>query len=357
MGIPFSGQMWRLKEMRPLTTDERASFAILALYMVLFGVCSFIFWESLQLRIAGSVGAVCGIFLFVATFFNTEARGRGDSLHPVRSYLVSFFIVLCILFLIRWLGGYAADTAYGIWILALGTIFTLIVFRKAMVQVTTTVLAGVFIFVTVNNWDDVLSGEMKFEDVLRQSGTAIFETATIKEVTHMLIASNYMGYLNRIDYRDPQINIMATRAVADAKDDDLNKTRAILDMVSNEIHYVSDPDDGSEHAKDPIITLISGGGDCEDQTLLLCSLLETVGVKSYIVFTGDHVFALVRFNRRYPDLLAAPHVYIDGDPCYALDPADPGAVIGQSSANPKDICRIFDVRSKTMTRFERYSGT
>jgi hypothetical protein len=347
-----------MKEMRPLTTDERASFAILALYMGLFCVCSFIFWDLLWLKVLGVTAATAGLFLFVAAFFNTEARGHGqanESLHPVRSYLISFFIALLVLFLLRFLGGLIGSLILSVTVLYVGAALALIIFRKAMVQVITTLLAVFFIIVIANNWNDVLSRQMTFKDALRQSGMAVFQIGPIQDVTNMLIAGNYMGYLNRIDYRDPQINIVATRAVAEAQDDDLRKTEAILKMVSNDIHYVSDPGDGLEFAKDPVITLISGGGDCEDQTLLLCSLLETVGVKTYIVFTDEHVFALVPFEKDYPELLAAPHVFVGGTPCYALDPSDRDAKIGQSSATPKDISRVFDVRRKALVRYSIFA--
>ncbi|RKX37501.1 MAG: hypothetical protein DRP64_17070, partial [Verrucomicrobia bacterium] len=122
-------------------------------------------------------------------------------------------------------------------------------------------------------------------------------------------------------------------------------------FVSNEIHYISDPEDGLEYAKKPINTLISGGGDCEDQTLLLCSLLETVGVKTYIAFTDDHVFALVRFNQSHPVPGVAPHLFVDGIACYALDAADPGALIGDCVSKPYAVERVFDVRRRAPVAF------
>ena len=138
----------------------------------------------------------------------------------------------------------------------------------------------------------------------------------------------------------------------DAGDDDLRKTKAILAFVSNEISYVSDPDDGGEYAKDPITTLISGGGDCEDQTVLLCSLLESVGVKAYMAFTADHVFAYVQFDQVYTSLDDLPYVLIEGHRCYMLDPADPGAKIGYGAEPVGRTERVFDVRSKELVSFE-----
>ena len=342
---------WKSGEIRPLTTDERASFVTLSIYMLLFSFCTFVYWDSLILKIVGVTVATGGLILFIAAFFNTEAPEKSHSLHPLRSYLFSLFIMLLVLFGIRFLGGLIHNLVLSVVVLYGGLIGALVVFRKALVQVASTLLAVVFLFVTVNNWHDVLVGHMRFQDAIRQCGRSLFQIGPIQDVTNMLVAGNYMGYLSRIDYRDEQINILAIQTVADANDDELKKTESILDFVSNEIFYVSDPADGIEYARKPIITLLAGGGDCEDQTLLLCSMLESVGVTTYIAFTDDHVFALVRFGRDYPELAAAPHVFVDDHPCYALDAADPGAMIGGSSARPNQIKRVFDVRRKSPAAF------
>ncbi len=342
---------WRRGEVRPLTTDERASFVILSLYMLAFCLCMFVYWDSLLLNVLGATVAVCGVFLFVAAFFNTEAPGQGNSIHPLRSYLFSVFITLLVLLLVRVVGGMISNSVLSAIVLYGGLLAALVVFRKALVQVATAMLVVVFLFVTINNWHDVLAGHMRFKDAVRQSGHVIFQIGPIQDVINVLVTGNYMGYLSRIDYRDEQINILAIRTVAHAQDDELEKTRAILGFVSNEIHYVSDPGDGVEHAKDPITTLIAGGGDCEDQTLLLCSMLESVGVKTYIAFTDDHVFALVRFRNRPAGLDVEPHLYIDETPCYALDASDPGATIGRSAALPGRVKRVFDVREKAPVFF------
>ena len=338
-------------EERPMTTDERASAVIVSFYMVLFCLCTFIFWDSLVLKIIGATTAVGGIFLFVAAFFNTEGREKSDSVHPLRSYLLSVFITLMVLFVIRFLAGTIDSVVWSAIIVGAGLLVALVVFRKALVQVATTLLAAVFLFVTISNWDDVLVGRMKFKDVARQCGHLVFQIGPIQDVANLLLAGNYVGYLSRIDYHDKQIHIMATRIVADTHDDERLKTHAILDFVSNEINYISDPGDGIEFAKDPVSTLIAGGGDCEDQTLLLCSMLETVGVKTYIAFTDEHVFALVRFSHGYRVPGVAPYLFIDGMACYALDASDPGASIGDCAVAPHSVKRIFDVRRRAPVTF------
>ncbi len=342
---------WKYGEVRPLTTDERASFVILSLYMVVFCACTFMYWDSLVLKILGMTSAAGGVFLFVAAFFNTEASEKSNSIHPLRSYLFSLLITLLVLFSIRFVGGLIGSFFFSATLLYTGLIVALVVFRKALVQVVTALLILVFAFVTLSNRNDVLLGRMTFKDAVQQCGHIFFQIGPIKDVANLLVSGNYMGYLSRIDYRDKQINILATRTVLGANDDELAKTKAILDFVSNEIEYVSDPGDGVEFTKDPATTLAAGGGDCEDQTLLLCSMLETVGVKTYLVFTDEHVFALVRFSTKYPDIGTEPYLFVEGAPCYALDAADPGAWIGRSAAAPEKVKRIFDVRRKSPVCF------
>ena len=340
----------RVRGTRPLTTDERASFAIVSLYLVTFCIAAFIYWDSVVIKGLGVTAATCGIFLFVAAFFNTEGRDQSESMHPLRSYLISFFFVLSVLFVLRYVGGLIHNYLISVVVLYAGLFISLIVFRKAMVQVVTTMLVLIFLFVTLHNSAAIIGGRMGIKDSIRQCGQVVFRIGPIQDMKNLLIAGNYMTYMGKVDYRDPQINIVATRNVADSDDDELKKTRALLQFVSDEIHYVSDPDDGFEHAKTPITTLIAGGGDCEDQTLLLCSLLESVGVKTYVAFTDDHVFALVRFSKDYSGLAPA-HAYIDNVPCYALDPADRGAFVGRSGAPPEQIKRIFDVRRRMPVKF------
>jgi len=347
----------RGREVRPLTSDERASFIILSLYMVAFCVAAFAYWDSLVLRILGVTAASGGLFLFVAAFFNTEAPEKSKSIHPLHSYLINILLLMLILFTLRYVGGLITNMVLSVAVLYTGLIVSLVIFRKAMIQVLSALLALTFLFVTVQNREAVLNGRLGFEDTLRICGKMIFEIGPIQDVANMLIDGQYITYLNHIDYRNEQINILAVRKVSRVGDDDLRKAIALLDFVSNDIYYVSDPDDGLEHAKDPISTLLSGAGDCEDQTLLLCSMLESVGVKTLIAFTDDHVFALVRFSKDYPALEAKPYVYVEGKPCYALDPSDPGANVGETITPPEKLSRVFDVRSKKRVDFTLEPGT
>ena len=64
--------------------------------------------------------------------------------------------------------------------------------------------------------------------------------------------------------------------------------RAIYEWVQNEMIYISDPPD--DWFKQPLHTLMVGGGDCDDLAMLLCSLWRSIGFKTYLGFLPGHVF-------------------------------------------------------------------
>jgi hypothetical protein len=55
--------------------------------------------------------------------------------------------------------------------------------------------------------------------------------------------------------------------------------------------YLSSPMN-SNTLQSPLHTIESKDGNCEDLSILLCSLLMNIGIQSYLVFTDDHVYAM-----------------------------------------------------------------
>jgi hypothetical protein len=342
---------WKPGEMRSLNGDERISFTVLTLYLFIFCACTYLFWPSLSLKIIGGTAALMGIMLFTAALLNKGTLPRKHSKYTIKWYLISFFSGLVVLMGLRFVARSVEDYKLAAVIIFGSLTLLLIIFQKTIIQILMAFLALAFIAVTVDNWNAAVSGNMSFLDTLGKCGRAIFHIQPIEDVANTLIAGNYMGYLNKVDYRDEQLNMLAVRKVRNAGDDELRKAMILLDFVSNDIMYVSDPGDGFEYAKAPLNTLISGGGDCEDQSVLLCSLLESVGVKTYLGFTSDHVFALVSFPYPYKELAEVPYILVNGQRSYILDAADPNAKIGYGAARLNQIERIFDVRTKAMTKF------
>lgn len=67
---------------------------------------------------------------------------------------------------------------------------------------------------------------------------------------------------------------------------------ALFDAVKEKIEYVSDPR-GNDIWESANVTLKIGAGDCEDQAILLSSMLEAVGGTTRVYLTNSHAFAAV----------------------------------------------------------------
>ena len=76
------------------------------------------------------------------------------------------------------------------------------------------------------------------------------------------------------------------------------QAQAVFEWVRDNIRYVRDPA-GLEQFRKPIRTVQQGMGDCDDMTILICSLLGTIGLNCIIRVIGvssdepEHVYPLV----------------------------------------------------------------
>ena len=68
--------------------------------------------------------------------------------------------------------------------------------------------------------------------------------------------------------------------------------KAMFYFVRDNIQYVSDPE--KQYVQSPSETLISGGGDCEDKSILLAVLLEAIGMDADVGLTQNHAFVRVQ---------------------------------------------------------------
>ncbi|MDI9394904.1 MAG: transglutaminase family protein [Euryarchaeota archaeon] len=105
---------------------------------------------------------------------------------------------------------------------------------------------------------------------------------------------NYFKKINLlVEPTDPEVRAKAAetaRAYPGAYN--IYQVCALFDMVKEEIKYVSDPRENDiwEPAN---LTLRIGAGDCEDQAILLSSMLEAVGATTRVYITDKHAFAAV----------------------------------------------------------------
>jgi hypothetical protein len=113
----------------------------------------------------------------------------------------------------------------------------------------------------------------------------------------------YAAYLDKIYARSTDVNALASKLARGCPADDrLCETARILAFVTDRVDYRSDPR-GAEYVKGPQATLAAMAGDCEDKSILLISLLESIGHHTFMVFTPRHAYALDCYHQELSALL------------------------------------------------------
>ena len=122
------------------------------------------------------------------------------------------------------------------------------------------------------------------------STTGCFETISNFSIDSNLRRAN--PYLNKIDVDSETLHNYAASIIQQCKSDD---SACVLNQIYRHIvdnyDYISDPDD-EEVIQSPYETINRKGGDCEDLSILLISLLENIGITSYLILTDSHAYAL-----------------------------------------------------------------
>ena len=98
-------------------------------------------------------------------------------------------------------------------------------------------------------------------------------------------------YIEKIVVDDAELKELAIALVQGYPDKE-GKVNAIYRYIVENFVYIADPD-YTEVIQSPFDTLEIKGGDCEDLAILACSLLENIGISTYLVLTEDHAYALV----------------------------------------------------------------
>jgi hypothetical protein len=119
------------------------------------------------------------------------------------------------------------------------------------------------------------------------------------------VAQTIRAMRNLIDQgkKDPVIHELAAQLVRSVRPFDwMGEVRAIGEWVGRNIRFTRDVS-GKEtlHAARDIARL--GIGDCDDFTILICSLLGTVGVKCRIITISNHPDDPQQFSHVYPEAL------------------------------------------------------
>lgn len=91
------------------------------------------------------------------------------------------------------------------------------------------------------------------------------------------------------------IKQVANKIAADScsKADPVCQSKALFYFVRDQIQYVAD-DKFHDKLENPLVTLKTGGADCEDMSVLLASLQKAIGNDAQLVFIPGHVYAQVK---------------------------------------------------------------
>jgi len=99
-------------------------------------------------------------------------------------------------------------------------------------------------------------------------------------------------YISKIVSNDITLRSYANSIIKDCPPNNKEaQINAIYRYIVENYNYLSDPTD-VELIQSPQETMQVKGGDCEDLAILLNSLLENIGTKTYLVITDTHVYSL-----------------------------------------------------------------
>jgi len=112
------------------------------------------------------------------------------------------------------------------------------------------------------------------------------------EVTSDPIIQRAEPYISEIVFDDINLRKQAASIVSECPSGDKEcQVNKLYRYIVENYNYYSDPRSG-EFIQSPSETMNIKGGDCEDLTILLISLLENLGIKTYLVLTEDHAYCL-----------------------------------------------------------------
>lgn len=100
-----------------------------------------------------------------------------------------------------------------------------------------------------------------------------------------------------LETRDP-IKQIANRIAADScrTSDPVCQSKALYYFVRDQIRYVPD-DNFHDELQNPLITLKTGGADCEDMAVLLSALERSIGNDTRLVLIPGHAYAQLKIPK------------------------------------------------------------
>ncbi len=112
----------------------------------------------------------------------------------------------------------------------------------------------------------------------------------VNNETNLVGAVSPQDYKHLVTPQDPTIKVVADRVAAQSCPPHATCTaKALFYFVRDNFAYVPDPAK-FEFVKSPKMALASTAGDCDDASVLLANLLQSVGIRTRFAFVPGHVW-------------------------------------------------------------------
>lgn len=196
--------------------------------------------------------------------------------------------------------------------------------RRSVVQA---LILAFCIFATMEfvQWrQDLRKKRINTTEIVARAAGRVWTSKYVQDAQAAVWAIQYHRYLGAIDPFHAEVNTFAkglVRGTPNHKKAEL--VQRVFKWVTEEVQYISDPDMSwgkGDYVKPPLQTIESKAGDCDDTSVLLASLLEALGLKTYLIFIPKHVFVLVELDPSSSNAeMGKPFGHIGGRPVYALE--------------------------------------
>ena len=99
-------------------------------------------------------------------------------------------------------------------------------------------------------------------------------------------------YIEKIEINNSELRNYSYSIITNCQSNNKEcQINAIYRYIVENFEYIEDPLN-IELIKSPDQTIYDGGGDCEDLSILLNSLLENIGIKTFLVMNETHAYSL-----------------------------------------------------------------
>lgn len=183
--------------------------------------------------------------------------------------------------------------------------------------------------------------------------TLQFESSTLEYYKHL--KRNYYDFAiyTHENPSYPLINRVGATLKGIAIKNNFNEWQTIEFIVAfvQNLHYASDGK--YEYPRYPAETLADMGGDCEDTSILLASLLMSLGYKSILISPKGHMGVGIAVKGKYPGVSVA----LDRQNYYYIETTEPGWYIGEYPPGLSSETNIMDPGTAQYSKLLAYSGT